>query len=97
MSLTETVVEGTLKPDGTLELDERPNLPAGRVRVTVRTEDWWSYLRRCRAELEASGAAFRRGVDIEADMEQIRGETERVDGIRWEQEWAEHHPEKPSC
>jgi len=97
MSLTETVIEATLKPDGTLELDWKPNLPPGRVKVTVQTEDWLSYLKRCRAELESSGATFRRGIDIEAEIEQIRGETEGVDGIRWEQEWAKHHPEAPSC
>lgn len=36
MSLIETVIEGTLKPDGTLGLDEKPNLPAGRVTVILR-------------------------------------------------------------
>lgn len=38
MSLIETVIEGTLRPDGTLELDEKPNLPAGRVKVVLRQE-----------------------------------------------------------
>jgi hypothetical protein len=38
MSLIETVVEGTLQPDGTLVLDEKPNLPAGRVTVVLRQE-----------------------------------------------------------
>jgi hypothetical protein len=37
MSLSEVVIEGTLKPDGTLELDRKPNLPAGRVQVIVQT------------------------------------------------------------
>lgn len=32
MSLIETVIEGTL------ELDEKPNLPAGRVKVVLRQE-----------------------------------------------------------
>ena len=36
MSLTETVIEGTLKPDGTLELDEKPNVSPGRVQVIVQ-------------------------------------------------------------
>ncbi len=97
MSLTETVIEGTIQPDGTLVLDQKPNLSPGRVRVIVKVEDWWTYLQRCRAELEASGATFRRGDDIEAEIEQIRGETDSVDGIRWEQEWEQHHPEKPKC
>ena len=38
MSLAEIVIEGTLKPDGTLELDEKPNLPAGRVTVVLRQD-----------------------------------------------------------
>ena len=38
MSLNEVVIEGTLKPDGTLELDQKPNLPAGRVTVVLRSE-----------------------------------------------------------
>ena len=32
----ETVTEGTLKPDGTLELDQKPNLPSGRVKLVLR-------------------------------------------------------------
>jgi hypothetical protein len=35
MSHTESVVEGILKPDGTLELDQKPSVSPGRVRVTV--------------------------------------------------------------
>jgi len=35
MSQNETVLARTLKPDGTLELDEKPNLPPGRVQVIV--------------------------------------------------------------
>src|SRR5438067_1392539 len=38
MSFTEVVIEGTLKPDGTLELDQKPNLAPGRVRVVLRQE-----------------------------------------------------------
>jgi hypothetical protein len=35
MSLDTVVVTGTLKPDGTLELDQRPTLAPGRVRVAI--------------------------------------------------------------
>jgi len=38
MGVTETVIAGTLKPDGTLELDEKPNLSPGRVTVVLRQE-----------------------------------------------------------
>lgn len=30
------IVQATLKPDGTLELDQKPNLPPGRVQVIVQ-------------------------------------------------------------
>lgn len=36
MSLSEVILEGTLKADGTLELDQKPSLSPGRVQVTVR-------------------------------------------------------------
>ncbi len=32
------MVAGTLKPDGTLELDQKPTLPPGRVMVVLRQE-----------------------------------------------------------
>jgi hypothetical protein len=35
MNPPDTVIEGTLKPDGMLELDEKPNLSPGRVQVTL--------------------------------------------------------------
>ena len=30
------IVQATLKPDGTLELDQKPNLPPGRVQVILQ-------------------------------------------------------------
>lgn len=36
MSLSENVIEGTLKPDGTLELDQKPSLSPGRVTVILQ-------------------------------------------------------------
>ena len=63
MSLTETILEGTIQPDGTLVLDKKLNLRPGRVKVVLQqeaeikplSEDWWQYLQRCCQELEASG------------------------------------------
>jgi len=37
MGLTQAVTEGTLKADGTLELDEKPNLSPGRVLMVVQS------------------------------------------------------------
>ena len=36
MSFTEVVVEGTLRPDGMLELDQKPGLSPGRVKVILQ-------------------------------------------------------------
>jgi hypothetical protein len=36
MSQTAIVVQGTIKPDGTLELAEKLNVPAGRVQVVIQ-------------------------------------------------------------
>jgi hypothetical protein len=81
MSLSEVVVEGTLKPDGTLELDEKPGLPPGRVTVVLRQgaetpqppkEDWWQYLQRIRAEREASGYPFMNEEELKAHIEWLR-------------------------
>lgn len=77
MSLAETIVEGTIQPDGSLVLDQKPSLPPGRVRVVVQAEDWWSYLQRYRREVDQAGAPFRSARQIEFEVEQIRGETER--------------------
>lgn len=38
MMLKEVAVTGTLKPDGSLELDEKPGLPPGRVKILLCAE-----------------------------------------------------------
>jgi hypothetical protein len=72
-------IPGTLNPDGTLELAERPTLPAGPVEVTIRPvvakrkgENWFECLQRIRAEREAAGYPFRTKEEIDADLEDIR-------------------------
>lgn len=86
MSLTEITVEGILKPDGTLELDQKPNLPPGRVTVVLRQqseqappkENWWQYLQRIRAEREASGYPFMNEEEMTAHIEWLR-EPDQID------------------
>jgi hypothetical protein len=80
MSLIETVVEGTLQPDGTLLLDAKPNLLPGRVTVMLRQkaetpppqEDWWQHLQRIRAEREASGYPFMNDEEVQAHIDWLR-------------------------
>ena len=89
MSTAGVEVKGSVKPDGTLELDERLQLPAGRVRVTVQpvaetappAENWFEYLMRVRAEREAAGVHFRTAEEIEAEREDFRSGDERIEEL----------------
>jgi hypothetical protein len=88
MHLTETVVAGTLKPDGTLELDEKPNLSPGRVTVILRQESpppaqegWWPYMQRVRAEREAAGYHFMNEAEMEAHLQWLRDDEDRIERI----------------
>jgi hypothetical protein len=88
MNLIETTVEGTLKPDGTLELDQRPSLPPGRVTVVLRQqtepamqEGWWPYMQRVRAEREAAGYHFMNEGEMEAHIQWLREDEDRIDRI----------------
>jgi hypothetical protein len=73
-------VEATLRPDGTLVLDSRPDLPPGRVRVTLQgveeQADVIEVLRRIHAEQAARGHAPRTREQIDADIASMRQEDE---------------------
>jgi hypothetical protein len=89
MATVHVVVRGTLKPDGSLELDSPPNLPAGPVEVVLRSlvspdpdnEDWWQYLQRVRAELEAAGGPFRTAEVIDQERQAFHGEDDCIEEI----------------
>src|SRR5438445_4654263 len=75
---------GTLGQDGTFILDERPNLPAGRVRVrlesvpntTSAAEGFWTRMRAIWAAQEARGHTPRSVEDVEAERKALRDESE---------------------
>ena len=87
MATDQVVLRGTLKPDGSLELDNPPDLPAGPVEVILRSlssatqngGDWWQYLQRARAELEAAGGPFRTTEDIERERREFRSGHHSID------------------
>jgi hypothetical protein len=78
------VLEGTLTPDGTLQLDQRPNLPAGRVRVTVQPlspaappgDTLMSRMRAVWDAQKARGHVPRSREEIDADLNALRDEAE---------------------
>ncbi len=81
--MTQTVeVQGTLQPDGTLALDEKPALPAGRVKVLLQSvaeqpaKDPWGTMQRIWAERKALGLQARSAEEIDADLGSLRDEWE---------------------
>ena len=82
-------VQSVVRPDGSLELPLLPALSSGPVEVTVRPlagspstqENWWEYLQRARAELEAEGHEFRTGEEIDAYIEELRSGDDRIEQI----------------
>ena len=83
MSEMPVEVEGTVREDGTLELDKKLSLPAGRVRVTVKPapvspagEDLWTVLERIWADQKARGCVPPTGEEIDAEVQAFRDEVE---------------------
>lgn len=100
MSLTETVIEGTLKPDGTLELDERPKLPPGRVSVHLRPvpplpagDPFFDMLQGIWQARAAAGLTPRSVEEVEADRQRWRDDSaeEVAEAMRRSRECASSH------
>jgi hypothetical protein len=82
MNSSHAVVMGTLKPDGTLELDEKPPLPPARVQVTLQVVDepvqsgppLIEVLDQIRKDQEARGFVGRSRAEIDAELAAGRNE-----------------------
>ncbi|HKI35762.1 MAG TPA: hypothetical protein VKA46_28160 [Gemmataceae bacterium] len=103
MSLSEVVIEGTLKPDGTLELDQKPNLSPGRVTVVLRQvsaapqppkEDWWQFLQNARKRMEEAGCHFMDDKEVQAHIEWLRA-PDHIDELLREADERRRQPEQP--
>jgi hypothetical protein len=78
-------VEGTLKPDGTLELDQKPSLAPGRVTVTLQPSQAGStpskgladIIDQIRQEQQARGFQGRSAREIEAGLREGEDEYEQ--------------------
>jgi hypothetical protein len=85
MSLSEVVIEGTLKSDGTLELDQQPNLAPGRVKVILQPVQTGASSMRglanvideIRRDQQARGYQGRSAEEIEAGLREGEDEYER--------------------
>jgi len=82
MSTKAIEVQGTLREDGTLVLDDKPNLLPGRVKVTVEPApdptqtDVWHVLERIWAGQRTRGHVPRTREQIDAELEASRQEDE---------------------
>jgi hypothetical protein len=85
----EIIVQGTIRPDGSLELDQDPGLPAGRVTVVLRqeseattpSEGWWPSMQRVRSEREAAGYQFLNEWEMQMHLNWLREDEDRIDRI----------------
>ena len=79
--MSEVVIQGILKSDGTLELSQPVNLPPGEVRVIVQamthaSENVLAVLEDIWAERKAKGMQGRSREQVDADVQSMRDEWE---------------------
>lgn len=84
-------VQGTLKSDGSLELDEPPVVAPGRVQVTVQSlpefppdDPFWQRMQLVWKSQTASGHVARSVEEVEAERLEVRDEWEER-SVRLEQ------------
>jgi hypothetical protein len=89
MSLTESMIQGTLNEDGTLDLDTQPDLPPGRVTVILRPSpepalpvhsNWFQCMQAARKEMEAGGCQFMDEKEMQRHLDWLR-EGDRIDAM----------------
>jgi hypothetical protein len=81
MSTPVVTVDGIVKPDGTVEVSEKVNLPAGKVQVTIapwpelpKDDPFWQMMQKIWDGQKARGHVARSAVDVEAERESMREE-----------------------
>ena len=83
MNAAAVVVEGTVQPDGTLEVTQKVNLPAGRVHVIVepfadpvQPDRFWKMMESIWDAQRASGRTPRTREEIDTEIDALRNEAE---------------------
>ena len=84
MNANAVVVEGVVKPDGSLEVPHKINLPAGPVQVTVESvsqvpqpERFWKMMETIWAKLRGDGRTMPTVDEIDSQIECLRKDAER--------------------
>jgi hypothetical protein len=94
-------IQGTLREDGTILLDDKPNLPPGRVKVTVQLanpaegdeNDVIAVLERIHAAQALRGYVPRSDEEINTYLATMRDDDERCQLIEQIQEECRRHRE----
>ncbi len=100
MNTNSVQIQGTLQPDGQLVLDEKPNLPPGRVRVTVqpvvdyKETEMWKFFERLKAEQAAGTFVPRTQEEIDDYLATMRDDEERCQEIERIQEECQRQREQ---
>lgn len=84
---TRTEIDGTPRPDGTLVLDKKPNLPPGPVRVVLESraapapaaEGLLDFVARVQRESLARGHRFLSDEELAAWIDELRADDDRVE------------------
>jgi hypothetical protein len=83
MNTTPVILEGRVQPDGTLEVPEKIDLPAGPVRVTIQPvaervdpDRFWRMMESIWSDLRASGRTPCTKEEIDAEIDALRNEAE---------------------
>ena len=83
MNVPSVTVPGIVKPDGTLELEGKLLLPAGKVQVTVqplpelpRDDPFWQMMEEIWAGQKARGHVPRSEEEVESERRRVREEWE---------------------
>lgn len=102
-----TILEtlGTVRPDGTLELDQKVTVFAGRVKVRVESvaiavqpqENLLEFVNRARGEMAAAGSHFMNDEEVTAWTEELRADDDRIEGIHQQLEQEPRTEAKPGC
>jgi hypothetical protein len=79
----QVTLQGTVRADGSLELDDRVAMPEGRVLVTVRPvvqpasdDPFWQRMEQIWAGQRARGHVPRTKEQIDADLQELRDDAE---------------------
>jgi hypothetical protein len=98
-------VLGTVRPDGTLELDKKLDVSPGRVKVRVEAlpameakpaDSLVGFVQRLRQEMAAAGSRFMNDEEVTAWVQELRAEDDRLEKAYAQQQ---DHPQqdRPGC